>query len=406
MTKASPTKKLARRKSSSAADTYRGFSLQATRFLLRLLEADIGETVCLEVFDDVGIQHLDGSRTAEQDKSNVVSNPISNRSVEFWKTFRNWIEASQRGELDPNRTRFILYASHPTHGEIAKSFSEKSSVKEATAAIEAAKVALGGNIAHLPDSLRPHVEVFFQTEQMLVSSIVARFSLEIGAGNPHEEVRAAFLKELVSEDAVDDVLRWAHGWVKTEVDQLHNDRKPAFIHKSEFHKAALNYVRTHDRVTILRSVAGKPTDAEIQGEIAFRDYVRQLQLIDVNDEDVLEAVNDFLRASIDRTKWADQGWIDESSLVDFADKLERTWKNYRDKTFIGHSDKPLPQQGKLLLRECLGHELKLDRLEVPTHFTCGSWHTLAEDRTIGWHPQYLERLDQETPASQTGEATK
>ena len=79
----------------NASGIYLGFSLQATRFLIHLLKANPGDVVCLEVFDDVAVVRVDGTLFVEQDKSNLATNPLSNRSLQLWKTLHNWIGAGK-----------------------------------------------------------------------------------------------------------------------------------------------------------------------------------------------------------------------------------------------------------------------------------------------------------------------
>src|SRR3954447_12019262 len=90
-----------RKRSTAAPGQYLGYSLQATRFLVRLLEAKGGDHICLEVFDDVGVEKKDGTKVAEQSKSNLATNPLTDRSLAFWKNLRNWIDGTSSGSLDP-----------------------------------------------------------------------------------------------------------------------------------------------------------------------------------------------------------------------------------------------------------------------------------------------------------------
>jgi hypothetical protein len=46
------------------------------------------------------------------------------------------------------------------------------------------------------------------------------------------------------------------------------------------------------------------------------------------------------------------------------------------------------ERGQLLLADCGMHQQKLQGLEVPAFFTPGSFHALAEEKTVGWHPEY------------------
>ena len=49
----------------------------------------------------------------------------------------------------------------------------------------------------------------------------------------------------------------------------------------------------------------------------------------------------------------------------------------------------------MLYYDCMDHGAKLEGLETPAHFTRGSFHALAEDRLIGWHPSYLLELSRQ-----------
>ena len=155
----------------------------------------------------------------------------------------------------------------------------------------------------------------------------------------------------------------------------------------------LNYVQKHDRLDILRSVAGTPSDQEVKSEMELRIYVRQAKIVCLDETDVLAAINDFLKASIDRTAWADEGHISRAGLERFSEDLSRTWKHKKEKVFLGFSEKDDITKGRLLYHDCMDHTAKLDGLETPSHVTRGSLHALADDRLIGWHPSYSSELD-------------
>jgi len=307
--------------------SYLGFSLQATRVLYHLLSASRGDIVCLEVFEDVGVEKADGTRIAEQDKANVVSNPLSNRSEEFWKTIRNWIDALQAGTLPPDRTSFVIYAPRGKPGTIGDCFHKAATNSDAITAIEAAKHLLGlsDNATSRTESdggkLASHLATIFSAPQDLLAQLVTRLTIETSGEVDHDQLKELLLAKLVSEEAYADVVRWAHGWVKKRLDSLVESRQPARVAQEDFHAALLNYVRAHDRLNILRSFAGTPDDFEVTSEMAFRDYVRQLRLIEMDDVDVLAAVNDYLQAASDRVSWSERGLIDESSLGRLATEL-------------------------------------------------------------------------------------
>ena len=394
----SNTPKKPRRKSTNAASAYLGFSLQATRLLARLLEAQAGDTVCLEVFEDVGVEKKDGRRIAEQNKSNLATNPLSDRALPFWKTLRNWVGACQDGTLDVDTTYFEIYTSNVASGAIVKAFDGASDIGAAATALAIARKTLletsdGNSPSDVAQTLAPHLAIVFgRNEETLVAKIIAHFRYRTGSGDPHTDLKPLLTAKLVSEDAYNDVVRWAHGWVKQRIDTLINDGKPASIAYGDFHLALLGFVQTHDRLDILRSVAGSPTTEQLENELQLRAYIRQLRLVDVDDSDLLAAANDFLRSVVDRTAWAERGMIDEHSFDQFADELNTTWRHKKDKIGIAHADKAPVLQGRLLFRECMEHQAPLDGLHTPAHFTRGSWHALTDDQAIGWHSDYVALL--------------
>lgn len=395
----SKTPKKRPKKTANAAPAYLGFSLQATRLLARLLQAQNGDKVCSEVFEDVGIEKADGRRIAEQNKSNLATNPLTDRAVAFWKTLRNWVDACRDGILDPDTTYFELYTSNcAPAGAIVQSLHDAGNIEAANDALRRAQQILegptdDGRHRDVAEGLKPQLAVVFGQDLGLAAKVVARFQMRIGMGNPHEELKLLLTAKLVSEDAYNDVVCWAHGWVKRQIDGLIQAKKPACISYADFHAALLNYVRTHDRLDILRSVAGVLTADQIEGELRFRVYIRQLQLVDIEYADLLAAANDYLRSVADRTDWADRGLIGEHSFEDLAEELALTWRNKKTRTGIIHVDKSAVVQGKLLFLDCMEHTAKLEGLDTPPHFVRGSWHALSEDRIIGWHSNYVDLLE-------------
>lgn len=390
MAKRAPSKtETAGRRSSSAAGSYRGFSLQATRCLHYLLAPEPPEFVCLEVFEDVSSHRSDGNLAAEQSKSYRSSNPLADRAVELWKSLRNWTDAASNGSLDPGCTTFILFAPNVKPGELAQLLSSADSSESVVAVIDKI-VAFSRETGSA--EWQEHAKVVAATDRTLLGAIIKKFSVDSPAGSPAKTLPRLLKAKLISADVVEDALNWAHGWIKTAVDALLEAGQPAKVSYAQFHGAMLDFVKSHDRLVVLRSYAGTPDIVDVNNHLAFRCYVRQLRIIDLDHIDVLEAVNDYLRASVDRTEWARRGFVTENSLEDFERELEITWRNKKRKVTLGHSAASPQQQGQLLYADCMDHTLALDGLPTPPAFLRGSMHSIADDCKIGWHPEYATIL--------------
>jgi hypothetical protein len=387
-----------RKKSPHVPNHYGGFSLQETRLTARLLEADPGSVLSLEVFEDVGVDLPDGTRIAEQSKSSLDGNPVSDRAVDLWKTLSNWVEAVIGGELDPTKTRFELYVSKPVTGSIVASFSRASSKTEALAALEETKTRLWGlppayaEKAKLADSICDYVNLFLGADQDITCAIITAFSFIQGSGIPQDDFENVIRNKFVSEENVKPVADQAIGWVKSRTDKLIQQGKPAYVNRDEFFDEMTAFVRRIDRQNILRSLAPDPTPNQIDQDIAARTYVRQLQIIDTEYERQVEAVTDYLRSSADRTIWSARGLVHKDSFTEFERDLRSAWQNLKTEADLTCINPTEVNKGRLLYSKCCRHTATLQNMDISSSFTRGSFHTLAEDKIIGWHPDYKSKL--------------
>ena len=216
----------------------------------------------------------------------------------------------------------------------------------------------------------------------MVCKIIEAFSLDCGSGSPHADLKVLMGKKLVPPEIIDETLDYALGWVKKQTDILLEQTKPACILVDTFRSDMTSFVRKHDHRAILASFAKDPDQEEIETDLKLRTYVRQLEIIDYDYEAKIRAVTDFLKASVDRTRWGEKGWVVDSSFDEFEDGLVRTWTNLKRKTDIGLSHKDDIEKGQYLYAECLDHKAKLEGLEIPNHFTPGSFHALSDGGAV------------------------
>ena len=78
----------------------------------------------------------------------------------------------------------------------------------------------------------------------------------------------------------------------------------------------------------------------------------------------------------------------DKSFDEYEEALVSFWKNKRKVHGITNKNLTEIERGQLLLADCG----LLQGLEPPPFFTPGSFHALAEDETVGWHPEYKNLL--------------
>ncbi len=175
----------------NAPGPFLGYSIQYPRALYHLLRSGPGDSVCVEVLGDVTTIKSDSRVITEEDKSSTVGNPLTDKSTDLWKTFFNWIKAVNDGELDIEKTRFLLYTNQTGRPAIVNKFSSAQNRQEAQEAISYAKKQLNDITGQ--HSIWPYYDYVVNQNDPILLDVIERFELCIGNGAGYDEIR----KELV-----------------------------------------------------------------------------------------------------------------------------------------------------------------------------------------------------------------
>jgi hypothetical protein len=375
-----------------------GYGLQYTHLTSLLLDAEEGMSCSFEFLDDVAEHGTKGKVRLHQTKSTLKKkNPVSDKSTELWKAISNWVNGVKSGVFDPKLTHFILYVSKKVNGPIIDAIAAADTRDQAKEALTLAKDTLWGPApkyslrADLSQALAKYANAVFQADECHILPVLQRIRLECGSGSPLEDLKAKIKRMPVSSQHVDDIVHQLCGWVKVQVDHLLERKEPAILSRDQFFMEFTSFVRKIDREQILRNYALEPSEKDAQSHLP-RTYVRQLELIDLGFDDKLEAISDYLKASYNRTKWAQRGDVHSSSFEELDLNLRRSWRNLKCRVEAAYKAQNQVDQGKILYSDCMQHKNLVEGMEAPDHFIPGCFHRLSDEQHIGWHPNYRNML--------------
>ena len=391
-------------------DKLQGYLLQVRHMLYELISVD-DRIVSIEKLDDVAVE-ADGKVIAEQVKSvTSANNPIAERSSVFWKTLYNWCTYIETGALPSGAImRFVVVSNGiVTPGSIQESFMNACSDSDAQKALADAKKSILGTAqdnfatdmyAALPDSYREYIRYLFDGNRTkIVCDMIKSMEIEIHNNTYDEDLLNRFSNQVgLPAEYVDLLLTDMLGWVTQTVESFTKDNKPAYISAAEYRKALNTQIRAYNTNAVLRAVSQVPSKDEQSGEIERLDtYIRQLQLVEMDDATLYEAASDFLRAKIDKIEWAQRGIVHAQSFEDYHDALYRIWTNQKQLMGLQYRTDAIAC-GKAVYFKCRNDsaQQKLQGVETPPFFGSGSLHDLAntpaDSPRIGWHPQYITLL--------------
>ncbi|PTM96519.1 ABC-three component system protein [Mycoplana dimorpha] len=375
----------------SAAGPYLGFALQPVRAFHHLLTSPRGSSVSLEFQDDVAVHYPNGSLRLEQTKSALKQNPIADWAPDLWNTFHNWLKMLQSDAIKADATEYRLYVAPPKAGAFVEALTaatDAAAAKSITAIIRSKLAKLRKDPACLEK-----LQSFLNATEEQQTAIITNFALEPSAADPLEAIRD-ILRPSVADIHLDILIKSGIGQAKQAYDRLIQRGEIPILGVDAFRKEFHAFVRQNNMPGLLTSLAAAPDDTLVADFASTRPFfIRQLELVEATNDDLLRAVSDYLRTSADKADWADRGLIFTGSLDTWDDDLVRRHRMIRGDIADLHGDKSATTRGRLVYRQCAQHQAPLEGRAVPGHFVHGSFNDLADRRWIGWHGDFEALLD-------------
>ena len=384
---------IANKAKGSAPGQYLGYALQPVRLCYHLLSCQRGSDVSIEYLDDVAVVQSDGRKILEQTKSALAQNPVSDWSVDLWKTFANWIDNINSGFVDPKYTIFQIYVTPFKSGEWAQRLSNTNFVGDVPKTISDLKTAVAC-LSRRPNSYK-YLKKLFESDEETIATLITNFRL-LSDNDPIDPIRNR-LNIAMPNELIDMCCAYAIGQAKETADELIRNHQPAVISVDSYQQSVRAFIIKNNLSKLLPSFAPLPTDETIANTLDESPlFVRQLNIVDMPHNLIVRAISNLLQSSADKTHWAEKGLIVGESLVQFDKDLTAQYQLKKlEIDDVNAGDAP-EVRGRLLYSRCVSQASKLEGRELPSHFVPGSYNDLANRFKLGWHPNFVFLLaDQE-----------
>lgn len=388
----------------SAKEPALGYYYQIIRGLVLLLVENRMASPCLsfECLDDIAIED-EGNVALYQAKLHIKPVQLTDRSTDFWKTIRVWSEGIKNGCFNPSVTIFTLIttASIPEGSFLNLFFSDKEEDRKKIIATMESIATETTNKENKPgyDAFSALTE---EQKQTLIGNIrITDSNVSIDDTMEQLKYRLELSAPIGALDSfIDSVLGW---WFRNSVDMLQAGTKQTIS------KAAVNnYIqacRDQIRADALPDEFFEKVeidDAALE-ESKDKTFVKQLTLVDATKREKKTAISDYKRAYGQRSKWLRDGRVAQSEYDSFDANLQEEWQSRFDMMLDdtkGQGEEERKTAGHMFYREnyvAPQYQLPLFRNNASGYITKGSYQILSNDKTIGWHPDYKDLLnDDET----------
>lgn len=351
-----------------------------------LAEADAGASIAIEADDDI-TERVGKSTTKRAQLKHQIDphGAFTDSSVDLWKTLSIWTKAAAANEFDPKQCTLLLV----TNGTVSDCFIRKA----LEAKVRERKAMINDMLSKtFSDTVEPYVSVVRKHDRKLVYNVFGCIRIADATETNKTSVRSRAIAILQLSTSPDQeyIYQGLLGWIHDRTIDMWRHKQQAWICKRSFstqYHALMKRYFQYKRIGLhahLINVSETERDSAIH-----KLFVKQLRAVKA-DEDVLRsAVIDFTRCNTERARLATEGELTADDWTHFDESLQRHWSIKRRISL--RSPQLTPEEtGHALYDEMLLHEARIAGDTVQDYLTSGTFHRLANYRTIGWHPEFTK----------------
>lgn len=370
-----------------------GYILQLDRALHHLALAARGDlAIVVEHVDDIAIIRDGNVVLLEQDKSShrPTAKLLSDRSRSFWRTLQIWLR-HREGPDGRHVERRLFFVNQWVSTPIAQLLKDRAAGKIEASRVVKAMREIGAKrskskVQEIID------DVLTRSEEDITTLVETIEIIEAGSDTSDRKDWANGLGLDPRADAA-DIINGLFGWLTDKVRIEWAEGRLGLITRQQvlIQSHALQAKQAKGRF-LPRASANIPIgDGDRQGALT-RNFVEHLGRISADREDVVQAVDHFLKFSIEKHRLVRDGDVPDAEWRARSSRLRERWANLmrrRTRELAGSTNK---QIGLTVLADTTyDHRETLDGQTCEElYMTSGNYHRLADDDEVWWDPAFKE----------------
>lgn len=392
----------------SAADKAIGFDYQYYHFLWRLLTMKTGETVGLEVMDDVHTELANNSQILIQLKHSVQlkanGSPINLTELDsdLWKTLSNWSKVISDENADRSSARDQLHFIERTDFILVsnKSDNEKNTLLKSIRSLQSSEITfisvkeLICDLATKTDNkvVTGYINAVLGLNDEVLEQFLKSIAFDLGQTDIIEKCKIAIKEHKIDESKIDEVFSGLDSKLREENFLSTQQKKKIVIGFNDFY---MHYRIFFDRARNGKLSIKRFTD-ELSDKLEDQKFIRQL--IDIQDirQDDTESMAQYtrhllyLQNNIDT--WYKNGELTQDEINALKTEARIKWKNAYRATYRQNCSEDQVLEKALALLDAMRKEvLPIASQNLPTDMSNGQFYDLSNVPEIGWRRDWEEK---------------
>lgn len=383
-----------------ASEQMLGYLYQVRYALILLLKAKNERyQISIEKYDDVAFSDDEDPKLMIQLKHHIgKQGSLSDASTDLWRTLKVWIDACGSNGRLLNDTDFLLVTTAISPEGSATAFLKRDN-RDVDSAYNLLKqvATTSSNQAH-----GDYYSSFISLGEDGAKKLLRKIYVVDGASNIvdasseiHKAVRYACIPKF-EQQICDRIEGW---WYRQAITALCSE-DPVYISQQQLRSVIVTISQQYadDNLPIDEIDSRDPNNENNYTEEAV--FRKQLEWIGIGTHGMRSASRDYYKAFSHRSSWIRNEVLFLRELEEYESRLIDEWEHqfgFMEDTVssLGESisEDKKAEEGRLLYRNIGDKDIKIrPRVDAPFVMR-GSYHILSDQKRIGWHIDFKEKLD-------------
>lgn len=378
----------------SADKTALGFDFQFYFFILKLLHLKSGESIGLEIIDDVHTTNLDNNcQIYYQVKHTIHKNSnLTTRDLDLWKTLSNWSKVISDGndgrseihsQLEFLKKSDFVLVSNKMDNNKNKVINLINQIKDCLIDIREFIEEIELIEAATKDkSKKLYMNNLLSLDSCVLEFFIKKITFELEKDDIFSLIYDALRVKMVDEINIEEVFRNLDSELKRDNFLEVKSGGKFEVNFSDFYKKYKIYFQIPRSKLKIRPLSkALPSQSEMKSQTFIR------QLLDIEDfenddfDQLIQLTTHMLKLEDNFFKWFENGEITRNKYEDFHSNTKTIWQNMlRSKKRGG-----LTQEKSLeIVDELRKEKLSIDGQELDIEMSNGEFYYLSNIPEIGW----------------------
>ncbi|QXP79207.1 MULTISPECIES: hypothetical protein [Winogradskyella] len=381
-----------------------GFEFQYYFFLWKLLNLNKGESVGLEVKDDVHTELENDINIFYQVKHSVQKNKkgdIKNMTasdIDLWKTLYNWAKVISDENDNRKEIKSQLEFVHKSHFVMRsnKNHSYKNQIIDNIEQLKNKTVSIDDFIKIIREfgensennTIKNYINEFLLLNKNVLNHYISKITFELGEDEILQNCKDAIETKLISKNRINDVFAKIDSKIREDNFIEIKAGNKVQINFDDFYTKYRKYFNNarSEKLQIVPLTMSLPDKLESQ---IFIKQLLEINDIKIDEIDIIAKYTRFkLKIENNIAEWLTEGLITIEEIKHYRDEAELKWSN-KFRALTNKSD--FNDDSSLDIINFLREEnLKIDGQELGTELSNGEFYYLSDIPKIGWKKDWTK----------------